>query len=114
MSPANAPSSRVMAISELLKTESNIQLVVNAADLKEFAVTIMEAAKKEAEAAKKPEKWLTRFECAKMFGISTNTLWRWQRDGYLVPNKVGRKNLYKLSEVEKMMNGETNENRKEA
>ena len=114
MSPANAPSTRVMAISELLKTESSIQLVVNVADLKEFALAIMEEAKKEALAEKEPEKWLTRFECAKMFGISTNTLWRWQRDGYLVPNKVGRKNLYKLSEVEKLMNGETNENGKEA
>lgn len=97
-----------MAINELLKSNDNIQLVINAADLKEFALTIMEQAKKEAEAAKRPEKWLTRFECAKMFGISTNTLWRWQRDGYLVPHKVGRKNLYKLSVVEKLMNGDGN------
>lgn len=114
MSTTKATSSKIMAIAELLKTDSNVQLVVNVMDLKEFALTIMQVAKAEALAEKEPEKWLTRNECAKVFGISTNTLWRWQRDGYLVPHKVGRKTMYKQSEVDQLMNGETNENGKEA
>ncbi len=81
-------------------------MVVNAADLKEFALSIIEECKKSAETKEEPEKYLDRYEVAKMFGVSTNTLWRWQQQGYLVPNKVGHRNFYPLSKVKKLMNGE--------
>lgn len=97
-----------MAIQELLKTGGNFQLVVSAADLKEFALSIVEECRKSAETAKEPEKYLNRFEAARMLGISTNALWRWQREGYLVPNKVGHRNIYPLSKLQSLMAGEAN------
>lgn len=104
-----------MAIQELLKTGGNIQLVVSAADLKEFALSIIDECKKSTNTKEEPEKYLDRFEVAKMFGVSTNTLWRWQQQGYLVPNKVGHRNIYPLSKIKKLMDGEgTNFNGKEA
>lgn len=95
-----------MNIQELLKTGNNFQLVVNAADLKEFALSIIDECKKSAETKEEPEKYLDRDEVAKMFGVSTNTLWRWQQQGYLVPNKVGHRNFYPLSMIKKLLKGE--------
>lgn len=93
-----------MKINDLLKSKDNILLIVNAADLKE---AFLEWAKELQEKAKdaEPEKWLTVPEVKIMFGISDQTLWRWQKAGYLVPFKVGRKRHYKYSDVKKILNG---------
>ena len=93
-----------MNINNILKTQSNTLLIVDAADLKE---AILEWAKELQENAKdaEPEKWLTVPEVKTMLGISNQTLWRWQTAGYLVPFKVGRKRHYKYSDVKKILNG---------
>lgn len=94
-----------MTIKEILATGANFQLVVNAVDLKEFALSIINECRKDAETKAEPEKYLSRFEVAEMLGVSTNALWRWQQQGYLVPNKVGHKSVYPLSRVKSLLDG---------
>lgn len=48
--------------------------------------------------------YLSRADVAKMLGVNVNTLWRWARDGYLSPKRVGRKVLYLKSDVERIIN----------
>lgn len=55
---------------------------------------------------KKPEVYLSTEETAKRLDVDRSTLWRWNKDGYLVPTKWGGKVRYKLSEVERILNGE--------
>lgn len=50
----------------------------------------------------KEEKYLSRQEVMKIFGVSSATLWRWSKD-YLVPEKIGNNLRYKLSDIEKRM-----------
>lgn len=42
-------------------------------------------------------------EAAKALGVSLTTLWRWHREGYLVPVKVGKKTLYRKSDIDKLL-----------
>lgn len=38
-------------------------------------------------------------------GKSHATLWRWNKSGYLTCHKVGGKNCYKLSDIERIEGG---------
>ena len=49
------------------------------------------------------EAYLSNDEVAAKLGVSLNTLWRWGRDGYLKPFKVGKRVFYKSSDVEALM-----------
>ncbi len=55
---------------------------------------------------KSPEVYLTTGETAKRLEVDRSTLWRWNKDGYLVSTKRGGKVRYKLSDVERILNGE--------
>lgn len=81
--------------------------MVTVCDLKEFALSIFDECKKTSGVKEAPEQYLNREEVAKMCGVSTNTLWRWEKIGYLVPNKVGHRNVYPMSKVKKLMDGES-------
>ncbi len=89
-------------------TAENVTITVSAADLKEFALYVMGEAKKETEENIREETYLTPPEVAKMIGVSTNTLWRWEKDNYLIPIKIGRKSRYRKSDVEALMTGRNN------
>lgn len=45
-------------------------------------------------------KYLTRKEIAKMFKVSKNTVYNWDREGILNTYQIGGRVLYKLEEVE--------------
>lgn len=88
-------------------TEGNDSIVVaTAADLKEFALTILSEAKKQNEAPSsrtrnenqeqeqeedtKGERFLSSEEVREVLGISKTTLWRYQQAGLLSPSKLGK------------------------
>lgn len=86
-----------MNIQKMIESGSNALFVVDSGDLKEFALALI------AEAAAKPvteEKYLTIPEVCDLLHVSSNTLWRWGKSGYLVPNKVGRTPMYRLSDID--------------
>ena len=94
-----------MNINSLLSADANISVVVSIADLKEFALNVVAEAMAAKEAEKKEEKYLTPDDVADMVGVSKNTLWRWEKEKYLIPIKVGRKSRYKLSDVKSILEG---------
>lgn len=88
-----------------MQNQNNVQLVVSAADLKEAILewTLeMQAKIKEAM----PDETLDVSEVKKMLGVSPQTLWRWQKIGYLVPFKIGRERYYRKTDIDKILNGE--------
>lgn len=97
-----------MNIKSFLVSECPVSITVSVAQLKEFFLEVWEEKEKAVEAAMKAaeqERYLEPNEASEMLGVTANTLWRWNRDGYLKPIKVGRKNRYKLSEVKSLMEG---------
>ena len=90
-----------MSIKQIIDTNPNIQLVVSAADLKEFALELL--AEREKSSAKS-DKYLTIPETAEKYGVSQSTLWRWSRLGYLPKVKLGGKSFYRESDIIKLLN----------
>ena len=89
-----------MSIKEIIDTNPNIQLVISAADLKEFALELLAEREKSSI---KSDKYLTIPETAEKYGVSQSTLWRWSRMGYLPKHKLGGKSFYRESDIIKLM-----------
>lgn len=45
---------------------------------------------------------VTKKEAMTGFKVSHTTLWKWQKSGYLVPIKVGKRVYYKRSDIEQL------------
>lgn len=45
---------------------------------------------------------LTVDDVSKRLHINRVTIWRWERDGYLKPKKIGRKKYYRQSDIERL------------
>lgn len=86
--------------------QASTLLMIDEAALKRIVADtvrqVMNQAKAEAEAAKEMAT-LTREEVAELLNVTKPTLWRWEKAGYLIPKKVGKRVLYLRSEVEEMV-----------
>ena len=51
------------------------------------------------------ETYLSRDKVMETLGISSATLWRWQKIGYLIPLPVGGKRRYRMSDVNRILDG---------
>ena len=94
-----------MNIKNLLDAGMNVSITITPADLKEFALLIIAQAKEEQQREQQPESYMTPDEVAEVFGITRNSLWRWDRLNYLKPVRCGRRLHYKRSEVMALLNG---------
>ena len=87
-----------MNIKELSNLNASVAVMVSLADLKEFVSEMI------AEASARPqqteETMLSADQVCEVLGISSNSLWRWSKSGYLKGRKVGRKVFYRKSDVD--------------
>ncbi len=96
---------KAMNLAQILESgASNISLTVTPADLKEFAVTIFEQCREEYAPKAQDETYHSRKEVKCLLCVSDATLWRWQKNGYLVPTRVGAKVRYKHSDIVRVLN----------
>lgn len=79
-------------------------IVINALDLKEAFLQWNAEQNKESYSIPQ-EEYKTPNETAKMLDVDKSTLWRWAKQGYLVPVKWGNKSRYKLSDIKCCMEG---------
>ncbi len=91
-----------MNIKELLSSDAHVSITVTPADLKEFAISLINETLAAKSEQKPVEEYLSPNETASLLGVSKNTLWRWSKSGYLVPVRIGRKTVYKQSEINKI------------
>ena len=85
-----------MSIKQIIDTNPNIQLVISAADLKEFALELLAEREK---ASTQSDKYLTIAETSEKYGVSQSTLYRWSRLGYLPKVKLGGKSFYRENDI---------------
>lgn len=93
-----------MSIKEMLATDLNVQVVVNVADLKEFALSLIDEAKNIKVGVDEPK--FTPKEFAERHGVDRSTLWRWCKAGVLTPIHIGGKTFYRDSDL-KIIGGST-------
>ncbi|MCI2087237.1 MAG: helix-turn-helix domain-containing protein [Prevotella sp.] len=96
-----------MNIQSLLESGANVTVSVTPLDLREFATYLISQVQAATDDKEEPESYLTPDEVAEMIGVSKNTLWRWDKEHYLTPVKVGRKSRYKRSDVVALMSGKS-------
>ena len=77
-----------MSINEILRTGANVQLVINALDLKEAFLQWNEEIR-QPNTETRAESYLSAQETADKLGVDISTLWRWDKSGYLKKIKVG-------------------------
>ncbi len=80
-----------------------LQLVVNATDLKELFYEWKEESSTQGTQVKK-ETYMSPEEVSNYYHVSKVSLWRWAKNGILVPVKVGRKTYYRQSDIDKIFN----------
>ena len=54
----------------------------------------------------KAETYPSRERVMEILEVSSATLWRWQKLGYLVPLNVGGKRRYRMSDVKRILDGD--------
>lgn len=95
-----------MNIVDILASGQNITIAVSAADLKEFALTIIAEHENRKEVEPVVDRMLSSRETADILGVSLATLWRWEKTGYLVPrSRIGKKPIYMESQLTALRNG---------
>jgi predicted DNA-binding transcriptional regulator AlpA len=95
---------------EFLKSLGNqqVSITLTAEDLREFAERIANETLARANnlSADDSEPLLTRDQVSKLLGVNLATLWRWERDNYLMPKRFGRRCRYRQSDVNRVLSAE--------
>jgi len=86
----------------MMQGGTNVQLVVSLVDLKEL-FNEWQDERDALKPAPKEDKLLTADETAEALGVTSVTLWRWAKMGYLKPSKAGRKTFYWQSDIDKLL-----------
>ena len=98
-----------VTILELASQCPDLTISVKASDLLEAGRKIKEELLEELKAyrpeASVPddEVLLSREETMEKFKVSSATIWRWSKKGYLLPIKVGSLNRYRLSDIKALL-----------
>jgi hypothetical protein len=98
----------MLNISELAQNAPQINLTITAADLRNFASELISQTKEQLEqeiSDSKAETYLSSEKVMEMMEISKTTLWRWKQRGYLVPVRIGGNDRYRLSDIQKIVEG---------
>lgn len=87
-----------MTITDLLTGGANVSITVSADDLRVFFAEVAQQVinqEKAAEAARNADGVMSQTDVCKFLGVSKSTLWRWERDNYLLPTgRMGRSPQY--------------------
>lgn len=99
-----------LGIMEFAKNYPQASITVNASDLERFGVDLLQKARNEYEAeimerinAEREHALLTAKEVAAFFSVSTKTITRWRKAGYLVPVSVGGLLKYRRSDCRQLL-----------
>lgn len=96
-----------MSLQEIIQSGANVSITIGTNDLLQFANHLIHSTKKELEStilAKKKEMYVTPDEASGQLHVDRSTLWRWAKNGYLIPVEVGGKRLYKQSDIDIILN----------
>jgi len=94
-----------MNIQEIIQSGANVSITVDTNDLLQFANHLILSTKEELEntiLSKQKERYITPDEASIQLHVDRSTLWRWSKNGYLIPVDGGKR-LYKQSEIDKIL-----------
>jgi len=96
-------------LKENLELAKSVKLEITGADLLAFGDSIHKLAVAESEKApKETEEYMTPQQFADALQVSLVTLWSWDKKGITRPLRIGNAKRYRRSDLEKIMEHETN------
>lgn len=93
---------------EVAKECPDLIVSIKLSELVEANTLLIADAKRELEQLitdANTETYPSREKVMSLLGVCEATLWRWQKNGYLVPLNVGGKRRYKMSDVKRILEG---------
>jgi hypothetical protein len=93
---------------DIAKECPSLNLTVSAGELLEMVNYCVQTTRKELEQQitdANTETYPSPEQVAKILDVNKSTLWRWRKQGYLVPIEVGGKRRYRMSDVKKILEG---------
>lgn len=96
------------SIIELAKQCPELTVSIKVHDLVEGLNILIGNVKSELEQTisdQQAETYPSRDKVMEILGVSSATLWRWHKSGYLVPLNVGGKRRYRMSDIQKLLKG---------
>ncbi len=93
-------------INQLREAGTHVILQVNADELQGIIRDTLNEERQRIKAelaANRERPTLTRKEAAAQLNVSEQTMSRWMTDGYLIPVKIGRKVLYRQSDIDAIL-----------
>lgn len=87
---------------ELARECPDISVTVRLGDLMDAFRTMVSEVREEMEmktAEDLTDRLVKRDETARILGVDTTTLWRWEKEDYLIPVRVGRSVKYRYSDI---------------
>lgn len=94
---------------QVAKQCPDLVVSIKLGELVEANTLLIAETKRELEqtiADQKAETYPSREKVMEILGVSSATLWRWQKLGYLVPLNVGGKRRYRMSDVKRVLEGD--------
>ena len=79
--------------------ENNVTFTVGVSDIAKQVIAEMEGQKKLIRTI---AEFLTAKETAEFLKVDISSLYRFEKTGYLVPVRVGKKRLYRIEDLEKI------------
>ena len=91
-----------MNLYDLLHAADSLNITINAGQLIEAIDYCVHKTAQELERLRKPEpeQLISRYKAAEILDVDLSTLWRWNKEGYLLPVKIGGKRRYRMSDVQ--------------
>jgi len=100
---------QIQNLAQLAQHCPNMVVSITLRDLMEANQSLIADTRRELEQLitdANTETYPSRDKVMQMLDVSSATLWRWQKTGYLVPINVGGKRRYRMSDVKKILEGE--------
>ena len=72
--------------------------------IREVVCECLDNSQQQEEIASEGEQLITASKAMKLLKCNRSTLWRWNRDKYLCTVKVGKKNFYKQTDIQNIIN----------
>ncbi len=97
-------------IIQLAKECPDLTVSIKLSELVEANTILIQETKRELEqiiADQNTETYPSREKVMEILGVSSATLWRWNKMGYLSPLNVGGKRRYRMSDVKRILGGDT-------
>ena len=95
-----------MNMYDLLSNNSGVNITINAGQLIEAIDYCVLTTRKELEQLvtdANTETYPSAEQVSKILDVDKSTLWRWKKQGYLIPIEVGGKRRYRMSDINRIL-----------